>query len=230
MGLDSNKDSVKLKEKIGYLSGNVRLYNNWTGIDHINFVESIRGKSKTVTELIEKLNFNPLVKFHNLSSGNKQKLGLILALMSDPEILIMDEPTVGLDPLLQNKIYEILVDLKGKGVTILISSHNLHEVEKLCDRVGIIKQGKMIAVEQISELGEKKLHKVEIIFEGKFDKSDFEFDGVEKVEEISGGLILTVEGDLNPLIKKLSGYKLQDIEVSHASLEDVFMKFYEGGK
>lgn len=225
-GIDAQKDSVKAKEVIGYLSGNVRLYGNWTGRDHIDFIESIRGKSRNVNELLKKLDFNPNVKFHNLSSGNKQKLGLIIALMSDPKILIMDEPTVGLDPLLQNTIYEILLDLKKKGVTILISSHNLSEVEKLCDKVGIIKEGKMVAVEPINELGEKKLHRVEVMFDSKFEASEFNIQGVERIDEIKDGLSFTVSGDINPLIKKLASYKLQDIQVSHASLEDVFLKFY----
>ncbi len=225
-GIDAQKNSVKAKEIIGYLSGNVRLYGSWTGRDHIDFIESIRGKSKNVNELIKKLDFNPNVKFHNLSSGNKQKLGLIIALMSDPKILIMDEPTVGLDPLLQNTIYEILLDLKKEGVTILISSHNLSEVEKLCDKVGIIKQGRMVAVEPINELGEKKLHRVEVTFESKFEAPDFNIQGIERIDEIKDGLSFTVSGDINPLIKKLAGYKLQDIQISHASLEDVFLKFY----
>ena len=129
-GKDAQKDSVELKKLIGYLPGNVKLYGNWNGWDHIRFIESIRGKSKNVDDLIQKLDFNPKVRFHSLSSGNKQKLGLILTLMNEPKLLVMDEPTVGLDPLLQNTIYGLLNDLKKKGTTIFVSSHNLPEVEK----------------------------------------------------------------------------------------------------
>jgi ABC-2 type transport system ATP-binding protein len=226
-GLDSNQDSVVLKEKIGYLSGNVRLFDKWTGWEHIRFVEGIRGKSKNVDELIEKLDFNPNKKFKQLSSGNKQKLGLILALMSDPELVVMDEPTVGLDPLLQNTIYEILNDLKKRGKTILISSHNLPEVERLCDRVGIIKQGKMVAVETLKELSGKRLHRVEVRFAEKVKPKDFEFDGVENIEELPDGMIFNVSGDLNPVLAKLAKYKVADMSITHADLEDVFLKFYE---
>jgi ABC-2 type transport system ATP-binding protein len=229
-GLDSHADSVAIKSKIGYLPGNVKLNGNWTGWDHIHYVESIRGKSETVDSLIQKFDLDPKKKFKTLSSGNKQKLGLILAVMNEPELIIMDEPTVGLDPLLQNAFYEVLLDLRAKGTTVLISSHNLPEVERLCDQVGIIKQGKMVAVETIKALGEKKLHKIEIHFDGKFKKEDFNFNGVDKIEEMSDGLLLTAHGDINPIIKKLGEYKVTDVEIGHASLEDVFMKFYEKGK
>jgi len=236
-GLNAQKNSVVLKEKVGYLSGNGKLYDKWTGEEHIQFVKSVRGKyqpkanrssvEKIVNELVKKFDFNPKIKFKSLSSGNKQKLGLILALMFEPEILIMDEPTIGLDPLLQNTIYEILEERKEEGTTTFISSHNLPEVERICDRVGIIKEGKMVSVEAVSELGEKKLHKVEVRFTGKFDKADFKKLKIENIEDVSQGLIFTVSGDLNPIIKKLSEYSVIDLEVSLANLEDVFLKFYE---
>ncbi len=216
-----------IKKQIGYLPGNVKLYDNWTGWDHIHFFESIRGKSDTVRDLMKKLDYNPLAKFRHLSSGNKQKLGLILALMNNPKVLIMDEPTVGLDPLLQNTIYEILLAMRDKGTTIFISSHNLPEVERLCDRVAIIKEGKLVAVESIKALGEKKIHKIEVRFADSYDVAEFAGKGVDKVEEVSDGLVITVSGDVNPVLHKLSRHKLLDIEVSHASLEDVFLKYYE---
>lgn len=227
MGLDSHHDSVVLKNRIGYLPGNVKLYEKWTGWDHIKYVESIRGKSETVNELIQNLDFPAHKRFKTLSSGNKQKLGLILAIMNNPAILIMDEPTVGLDPLLQNKIYQILSDLRAKGTTIFVSSHNLPEVERLCDRVAIIKQGELVAIESIKELGEKKLHKIEVRFNDKYKKSEFEGDGVDRIEEIENGLILTVTGDVNHVTKILAKHNLADITIGHADLEDVFLKFYE---
>ncbi len=229
LGLDSVRDNVSVKNIIGYLPGNVRLYDKWTGEDHIKFVEAIRGKSVNIKDLITRLDFDPKIKFHDLSSGNKQKLGLILALMNEPEVLVMDEPTIGLDPLLQNVIYEILSEMRQKGVTIFISSHNLSEVEKICDRVGIIKEGKMVEVQTIKELEGKKIHRVEVRFAGgqKYTATDFRFDGVKDVEKIADGLILTVGGDLNAVVKKLAHYNLADIEITHASLEEKFLKFYK---
>lgn len=227
LGKDSHHDSVWLKGKIGYLSGDVQLYDKWTGKEHIEFIEKIRGKSQNIAELMKALKFDPNKKFKNLSSGNKQKLGLILTLMSRPEILVMDEPTVGLDPLLQNKIYEILEEYRDRGTTIFFSSHNLPEVERVCDRVGIIRNGKLVSVETIKALGEKKLRRVIVRFERNVSTKDFDFDGVEEIEEIPDGLMFTVRGDIDGVIKKLGKYKIKDIEISHATLEDVFLEFYK---
>ena len=203
---------------------------NWTGWEHIHFFENVKGKSDNLNELIQKLDFHPEAKFRHLSSGNKQKLGLILALMHNPKVIIMDEPTVGLDPLLQNTIYDILLKMKKQGTTILISSHNLPEVERLCDRVAIIREGKLVSIENIKDLGDKKIHKIQVRFNDKYSHKEFEIKGVDKIEEISDGLILTTSGDVNPIMKKLASHKLLDLEITHASLEDLFLKFYEGDK
>lgn len=226
-GHDMSDDSLSAKKQMGYLPGNVKLYDDWTGRDHIRFFEDVRGKSKNVQDLIERFDFNPHAKFRHLSSGNKQKLGLILALMHEPKLLVMDEPTVGLDPLLQYEIYKILIEMRDRGTTIFISSHNLLEVERLCDRVAIIKEGKIVAIEGMKALGEKKLHKIEVHFGDKFEPSEFKVNGVDTVEEVTKGLLLTVSGDLNPVLHTLTKHKIVDLEFSHASLEDVFMKFYE---
>ncbi len=226
-GLDCQKDSVEIKKYVGYLSGEIRLYDKWSGKEHIEFIENARGKSKIKKELIKKLDFNPKMKAKYLSSGNKQKLGLILALMHQPEVLILDEPTLGLDPLLQNTIYEILEDFRKQGTTVFMSSHNLPEVERVCDRAGIIKEGKIVGIETIEQLGEKRLRRIEVQFKDKYKKSDFKFNGVENIEEIADGLILTVRGDIDPVVKKLAKYKLHDLEISHATLEDVFLEFYQ---
>lgn len=229
-GHDMSTDSLTAKRQIGYLPGNIKLYDGWTGWDHIRFFESVRGKSKNVDELIRRFGFDPSMKFRHLSSGNKQKLGLILALMHEPNLLIMDEPTVGLDPLLQNEIYKVLMEMRDHGATIFISSHNLPEVERLCDRVAIIKNGKLAAVESIKTLGDKKLHRIEVCFGDKFEPAEFQIDGVSRIDEISDGLLITISGDLNPMMQILASHKITHLEVTHASLEDVFMKFYERSK
>lgn len=225
---DAHKESVPLKKRIGYLPGNVQLHDKWTGQEHIDFIEHLGGKSKYTEELIKRFDFDPQRKFKNYSSGNRQKLGLILALMHQPELVVMDEPTLGLDPLLQNEIYDIFDELQNKDHTIFISSHNLPEVERTCNRVGIIKEGKLVGIEKVGELGEKRLRRIVVRFDADFIKEDFRFDGVERIEELSGGMILTVRGDINPIIKKLAGYQLHDLEISHATLEDVFLEFYRG--
>lgn len=151
LGRDAQKNSTQLKKEIGFLSGEVRFYEGWTGAEHIELIERLRGVSLLDSHLGKRFNFDASKKVRNLSTGNKQKLGLILALMHQPQVLIMDEPTVGLDPLLQNSIYEILESEAARGTTIFMSSHNLREVERVCHRVAIIKQGQLVTVEPIDK-------------------------------------------------------------------------------
>lgn len=217
---------VDVKRRIGYLPADVRLYDNWTGHDHIVFLEKLQNKKSIALELVKRFDFNPKIKFRNLSSGNKRKLGLILALMFKPELVILDEPTAGLDPLLQNTVYEILSEFQENGSTIFFSSHNLTEVEKICHRVAIIKNGKLVAIENIQSLKNKRIHQVLVRPSNKISKNELQIKGVEIQEELSDGYILSVKGDINPLIKKLSQFDLKDLEISHASLEEVFLEFY----
>jgi ABC-2 type transport system ATP-binding protein len=226
-GLDAQENSAKLKGDIGYLSSETDLYKSWTGAEHIHFLEKIKGISHFDEELIKRLNFDPRKKAGALSSGNRQKLGIILALMHQPKLLILDEPTIGLDPLLQNYIYEILKAEAAKGNTIFMSSHNLAEVEKICDRVVILKDGKIADTETINDIKRKRIYTVYAYFEGDVPKEDLVTDGISLIEEFSNGVALSVKSDIKPLLAKLSGYKnLKDLEITHASLEEVFMEFY----
>ncbi|OGY22319.1 MAG: hypothetical protein A2126_04040 [Candidatus Woykebacteria bacterium GWB1_45_5] len=227
LGLDAQKNSPKLKADIGYLSSEVDLYKSWTGTEHILFMERLRGISRFDEELIDKLKFDPRKKAGALSTGNRQKLGIILALMHQPKLLVLDEPTLGLDPLLQNYIYEILKSEAAKGKTIFMSSHNLAEVEKICDRVVILKEGEIVATESINDIRRKRIYTVHAYFEGEIPKKEIVTDGIELIEELSDGLVLRIKADIRPLLHKLSEYNnLKDLEVTHASLEEVFMEFY----
>jgi len=219
-------NNPQLKNKIGYLSGDVRLYDGWTGFDHIQFLEKIRAKSSIADQLASQLDLNLKVKFRDLSSGNKQKLGLVLAMMFEPELVIMDEPTVGLDPLLQNKIYEILQSAQKRGTTVFMSSHNLSEVEKLCQRVGVIKNGKLITIESIQSLKDKRMHVVKIQFSGPVNASQFEDLNIQIQKSEGEFLQIGIRGDLNPLVKRLSEFNVKELEITHASLEDIFLEFY----
>ena len=227
LGLNSFEHSVELKKKIGFLSADPGLYTYWRGIDHIKFVEKIRGKSQIVEELIQKLDFDPKMKVKNLSTGNKQKLALILALMNKPEILILDEPTAGLDPILQNEIYKILEQFEKDGCTIFMSSHNLAEVEKICHRVGIIKAGKLVAVENISSLQHKRMHYVSVQFDKPISADVFKMKDVKIISKANNHLIFNVKGDVRPILTKILTFDIADIEISHATLEEIFLEFYE---
>jgi len=227
IGLDAQQDTVELKKKIGYLSGGTKLYNRWTGQDHIDFYKKLNGRHDSSVMLASRLNLDVSLKAKQLSSGNRQKLAIVLALMQAPEILILDEPTLALDPLLQNEIYELLEDLSKNGTTIFMSSHNLGEVDRICHRVGIIKRGKMVATEGIRSLKEKRIHSIHVYFEDKYDKKDFLMEGVSIVKELPDALILTLKGDINILIRALNKYHLKGVEITPASLEDIFMEYYE---
>ncbi|MBU1177940.1 ABC transporter ATP-binding protein [Patescibacteria group bacterium] len=228
LGKDAQKNTVKVKEDIGYLSGNVRLYDKWTGQAHLNFLRKLNGhKEDHSTELIKRFDFDPSRKTKELSSGNRQKLGIIMAFMFYPKVLICDEPTNALDPLLQNEVYELLQEASKREVTVFMSSHNLAEVEKVCERVAVIKEGKMAATESIISLKQKKIYSVHAHFADKFDPADFQGNGLKIVRQLNNSLMLKVKGDIDQVVKKLSQYKLVDLEIDQASLEDIFLEFYE---
>ncbi len=224
-GLDSQANSVELKEKIGYLSDTARFYNHWNVKNHLDFQQSLRGKSKNLAELIKLFGLTSKQKFANLSSGNKRKLSIILALMNSPEILILDEPTSSLDPILQNAFLSYIDNFAKGGGTVFMSSHNLAEVEKICNRVGIIKGGKMVAVERISEMKLMKIYDVSFHSAGA-DPKIFAGNNVEIVNHIDGLIMLKVKGDINPIVEKLAKIKVHDLEITHASLEDIFLEYY----
>ena len=228
MGKDVIKESTSLKHDIGYLSSDVHLYQDLTGNDHFRLIEAIRGKSPILKQLIRDLSYNPKVKVKNLSTGNKQKLGVIMCFMHQPKLLILDEPTRGLDPLLQNKVYEYILNFKKDGTTIFMSSHNLGEVEKLCDHLAIIRTGKLVALETLSTLKEKRIHMVRAYFKDTPHIKDIQMSGVEDFEKLPGnGISFKVKGDITPVIQKISKFNLYDLEITHASLEALFMEFYK---
>lgn len=226
LGKDAQRDSVELKSKIGYLSDTAHFYGHWSASDHINFQQSLRGKSPILKDLIETFDLNPRLRFANLSSGNKRKLSIILALMNEPELLILDEPTSALDPLLQNALLIYLKNFADNGGTVFVSSHNLTEVEKICHRVGIIKDGKMVATETISNLKRMRMYDISFHAE-KLDVKTFEDNTTEIISHIDGLVRLKVKGDINPTVAKLAKIEVKDLEIAHVTLEDIFMEYYK---
>jgi len=226
LGMDAQRKSPEIKKDLSYLSSDIRLYEKLTGKEMIEYQESIRGKSEYADDLVKRLGCNLEMKTKELSKGNKQLVAIVLALMYKPRVLIMDEPTTALDPLNQNKFYEILEEFQDEGTTIFFSSHILPEVERIAEKVAIIKDGKLVSLDSIDDLAAKAVRNVEIRVKGKFDPSDFQLAGVTKVEKISEGVMLTITGDINPLLHKLDDYDVIDIKISHATLEDVFMQYY----
>ncbi|MBT3272880.1 MAG: ABC transporter ATP-binding protein [Spirochaetales bacterium] len=227
LGKDAQKNSVELKKDIGYLAGNVRLYGKWTGKEHIEYFHKLNGGMEYAEVLSRQLDYNSAMPVKQLSSGNKQKLGIILAFMSRPSVLILDEPTLGLDPLLQNSVYSLLAEATGNGATVFMSSHNLGEVDRVCSRVGIIRLGKMVATENIAALKKKKISTMYVEFAEKIDTGRLLDDNSELVREDQHALTLKIKGDINRLIKQLGSHTITDIRITQASLEDIFMEYYE---
>lgn len=226
LGMDSTRDSVAIKHRVGYLSGNVRLYDKWTGEEHITFAKKIDGKIDISRELTKRLDFDPTKKTKTLSSGNRQKLGLILAFMNQPDLLIMDEPTNALDPLLQNEVYELLDEAKQRGATIFMSSHNLSEVDRICTKVCIIKRGKIVATETINALKKMRLYSVHAHFKHNVPSDTFKKLGAQITEQRNDFISLKIKGDVEPMIRLLATLPVIDLQIEHASLEDIFLEYY----
>lgn len=222
------KDKVELKKIIGYLPSEIYLYDDLTVKEILDYHESFYEKkiNKRRRELVKRLKLDETKKIEDLSLGNLKKLGIVLAFMHSPKILILDEPTSGLDPIMQNVFYELLLEEKNKGTSIFYSTHILNEISKICDRVGIIKDGKLLKIETIKELSEKNFTYVTLELEKDIEKliEELSLEVVSKEENK-----IKFKNDLKPdtLIKKISKYDIKNILIEEATLEDIFIHYYE---
>jgi ABC-2 type transport system ATP-binding protein len=233
-GLDSKKDYLKIRSLIGYLPGEFTTYENMTGqeyLKHILHLRKIPKKENYVKKLAKRFDLDLSKKAKNLSKGNKQKIGIIQAFCHDPEILILDEPTSGLDPLKQQVFDDLILENKEKGKTIFISSHVLPEVEMLCDRVAIIKDGKIVAENTMSKLKSMAMNRFEVIFKNEIKEKSFgKSIGVKNVNKSGDKYIFDVEGDVNKFIKKITENKVSTFKSIEPDLEEIFLSFYKKRK
>jgi len=232
LGLDSIKDSIEIHKNIGYLPGELELFNQMTGKDFLTFMANLRGGVDWdfVEEMISNLNAQVNKPIGSLSHGNKQKLGLIQAFMHNPDILILDEPTNGLDPLVQEEFHKMLKSVKDSDKTVFLSSHVMSEVEEICDRVGIIRQGELITVEKIEDLKAKKLQSIEVHFASSVSDNIFEkLPNVSDVE-INGNVAkVKVSGDnIDLFIKSIANHKVTKIIAPEPNLEEIFLSYFKG--
>ncbi|HSX53161.1 MAG TPA: ABC transporter ATP-binding protein [Patescibacteria group bacterium] len=225
LGHDSHVDGPLLKSQVGYLSSDMQLHSGWTAKMHIDFMGGIKGNGQA-DELVKKFNLDIGTKVSKLSSGNKQKLAIILAFLGNPKLLIMDEPTRGLDPLLQNQLYQLLREFSTAGGTVFLSSHNLGEVQQLCDSVAVIKEGKIVATEAMKDILQMSVHMIQAVATTTIDRADFRVEGVEIIGGSGKSISLKTHGKLDFIVKTLSKYSLTNLEISHVNLEDVFMEYY----
>jgi len=229
-GLDAQKQGIEIRRRIGFLAGDFALDENLTGWQQLAYFGQLRGafNKKRVDELATRLSCNLNRKIKTLSRGNRQKVGLISALMHDPELLIFDEPTSGLDPLIQAEFNKIIAEYKAAGKTTFISSHLLSEVQEICDEVAFIREGKLIAVQAMDSLANGLPKQIRIVSsDTSLKKSLGALKGLKIHTSGKGNYDCTYQGDLKPLLQMLAKHAIADVTISEADLETVFLKYYE---
>lgn len=228
-GLDSVRDSVAIRRRLGNLPGEFNLEEQ-TGRELLDFYARLRGVRDLAygLELAERLGAQLETPMRRLSRGNKQKIGLLQALFHKPPLLILDEPTGGLDPLVQEEFLRIIAERKREGCTVFFSSHVLSEVERICDRVGIIRQGELVEVEPTRALLEKHFRHVQLTFaEAPPGELFASLPGVKKLHAQGPEISFTFEGQLDALVKLIARYPLRDMRLEQPSLEEIFLTYYE---
>jgi ABC-2 type transport system ATP-binding protein len=221
---------VEIRRHIGYVPGDLAMYPNLTGRDTLTYFANLRGGVdwSYVEVLTERLEADLSKKVGDLSSGNRQKIGLIQAFMNRPNVLIMDEPSSGLDPLMQRAFQKLMREVAAEGATVFLSSHTLSEVQRVADRVGIIRHGRLIALEAVSSLRSKAIRKVNILFDGPVDESVFRpLPGVRDVKASNHQVTLSFDGRLETLLKVVTDrFHVLDISTEEADLEEIFLTYY----
>lgn len=229
-GLDAWKDAVDIHKRVAYVPGDVNLWPNLTGGEVIDLFVKLRGSNNKSRreELIEKFALDPSKKCRTYSKGNRQKVALIAALSSEADLYIFDEPTSGLDPLMERTFQECVLEEKGRGKSILLSSHILSEVEKLCDRVGIIREGKIIETGSLNDM--RHLTRVQMLVETREKiPAIHEIRGIHQLEERENGLSFQVDSEeMDTVVKYISQFGVTRLESAPPTLEDLFMRHYEG--
>ncbi|MHB8958031.1 MAG: ABC transporter ATP-binding protein [Candidatus Limnocylindrales bacterium] len=232
LGLPSHGASRAIRRRVGYLPGDLRLYDSLSGRELIEYFAALRGgvSQSRVHELAERLDCDLSREIRTLSSGNRQKVGLIQAFMSDPELLVLDEPTTGLDPLVQQTFYGLVAEARAAGRTVFLSSHVLPEVERVCDRVAILRAGRLVAVERIADLRARAVRTLEIEFASPPPPAAFAgIDGVRDVTLDGPTLRCTVVGSMDPILKAAARHEVRTLSSLEPSLEDVFLAYYGEG-
>lgn len=230
-GLDSRKDARKIAENIGYLPSEVFYYDDMRVRDLLNYSASFYKKDCTrrIQELSSLLELDLSRKIEDLSYGNRKKVGIVQGLLHDPELIILDEPTSGLDPLMQQKFFNLLLEENGKGKTIFFSSHILSEVQKLCHRVAIIKEGGIVKIQEMASL-RAETYKKFLIETGENIKSALgDIPGISNLTAGAGSYSFIYKGDVNLITRILSRITLTDILIEEPSLEEIFLHYYEKG-
>ncbi|MBS4212485.1 MULTISPECIES: ABC transporter ATP-binding protein [Neobacillus] len=228
-GKDCIKFAPEIKKEIGYLPSEVFYYDNMKVKDLLKYSASFYKKdcSKRIKELADIMDLDLNKKIDDLSLGNKKKVGIVQGLLHEPKLIILDEPTSGLDPLMQQKFFELLEEENKKGATILFSSHILSEVQRLCNRVAIIKEGKIVTVEKISTLKENNYKKFKVETKVPLDQNYFQIDGVSNLTGKGNVTSFLFRGDINAVLRKVAEIEITNLWIEEPDLEEIFLHYYE---
>ncbi len=235
LGLDPHRDGVEVHRRIGYLPGEFSPYEHLSGREYLAFFGALRGgvEARVMDQLAERLQSDLDAKIAALSHGNRQKLGLMQAFMHRPPLLILDEPTQGLDPIVQQTFHDLVLEARDMGQSVFLSSHDLPEVERVCDRVAIIREGRLIAVEDVGLLKARALRQIELRFGTPVPAAAFaDLPNVRDLEVHGEVVRCTVAGSMDALVKAAARFEVIDIESHEPGLEDIFLTFYgrDGGE
>ena len=229
-GLDCWKNSDRIQERLGYIPGEISFFDDMTGADVLKFLakyRNIRAGNRT-KELLERFELDPRGKIKKMSKGMKQKVGIVAAFMHDPDILILDEPTSGLDPLMQNRFIDLVAEEKERGKTILMSSHMFEEVERTCHRVGMIRDGKLAAIDSVDALKASQTRKYIVTFPDSNSAADFVKEPFQTEALTHHRVAVTIQADLGELIAALGRYPVTNLSAPSQSLEEIFLLYYGG--
>jgi len=229
-GLSCFPEKERIQSSVGYIPGEISFIDNMTGIEFIRFYAALRKQNNMdrVKQLTDRFDLDPNTPIKKMSKGTKQKVGIVCGFMGNPNIYILDEPTSGLDPLMQNRFIELINEEKKRGKTILMSSHIFEEVERTCSRVGIIKNGKLVAIDEIKNLIDQKTQKYIITLPNSEKAAAFGAE-LPEISEINGNIVtVSIKQDLRPLIEAMYKHPVQNIDKVNQSLENVFLHFYGG--
>ncbi|MCA1055802.1 ABC transporter ATP-binding protein [Rossellomorea aquimaris] len=228
-GLDCVEHAPEIAKDVGYLPSEVFYYDNMKVMELLKYSASFYKKDCTprIKELAAKLDLDLTKKIDDLSLGNKKKVGIIQGLLHEPKLIILDEPTSGLDPLMQQTFFELLKEENRKGATVLFSSHILSEVQRMCDRVAIIKEGEIVQVEKISTLKENNHKKFKVEVKGGIEPGYFDMPGVNNLEVDAHHVSFMFRGDINEVMKKIANISIANLWIEEPDLEEIFMHYYE---
>ncbi len=228
-GLDIGKKAKEIRKQIGFMPSEVNYYDKMDVLELLRYSAKFYGVDceDRIKKFAEIFNVQLDRKIYDLSSGNKKKVSILQSLIHQPKLLIMDEPTSGLDPLMKAKFFEVLREENEQGATIFFSSHVLNEVQKLCKRVAIIKEGKIVNVEDIETLRHKQLKRIRVDFNEHIDTKEFELVGVKEIEMHGDVLTFIFSGSINELLNHLVNKKIDNLEIEEPTLEEIFIHYYE---